>query len=76
MAVRKLAFLHNSSDEKSIAQVNLAHRDDYYMFIFMERGHINFLLDFEMREISMGEICFTQPGQVHSAIISKFLLKP
>ncbi|MFV0290208.1 MAG: AraC family transcriptional regulator [Mangrovibacterium sp.] len=69
VAARKMVFSRHSSDEMHIATIHHnQHRDDYYVFMLLEGGSVNLLLDFEVLELSAGELCFVQPGQVHAAL--------
>lgn len=46
---------------------NEAHRDDYYMFMFLEKAQIAFAVDFEDVELCAGSVFYIRPGQVHFA---------
>jgi len=42
-----------------------AHRDDYYIFLLIEKGRGNVLIDFEEREVNENSVFYILPGQVH-----------
>ena len=46
---------------------NEIHRDDYYMFMFMEKAQIVFAVDFEDVELHADSVFYIRPGQVHFA---------
>jgi AraC-like DNA-binding protein/mannose-6-phosphate isomerase-like protein (cupin superfamily) len=46
---------------------NVIHRDDYYMFLFLESGSIIFTIDFEEIQLQEKSILYVRPGQVHFA---------
>lgn len=46
---------------------NEIHRDDYYMFMFLEKAEITFAVDFEDVELCAGSVFYIRPGQVHFA---------
>lgn len=53
-----------SEEEKSSVNAQ-AHRDDYYIFLLVEKGKGTVLIDFEEREIAGNNIYCILPGQVH-----------
>ena len=61
-------------DENSLIQgvhyqpVDYAHKDDYYLFLFMKKGEAKMLIDFKEHVISENTIICIFPGQVHSPI--------
>lgn len=61
----KIAFSRHSSDIKT-SPIDYAHRDDYYIFLLIEKGKAKLLLDFEEYEITENEVYCILPGQVHS----------
>lgn len=46
---------------------NEIHRDDYYMFLFMEDASAAFTVDFEDIKLESGSVFYIRPGQVHFA---------
>lgn len=65
----KIAFSRHSSDRGNVSSVNYAHRDDYYIFILIEKikkAKVKLLLDFEEYEVSENEVYCILPGQIHS----------
>ncbi|MFV0553366.1 MAG: AraC family transcriptional regulator [Mangrovibacterium sp.] len=45
-----------------------AHRDDYYIFFFIEKGSAKLLIDFKTYEVKVNTVYFTLPEQVHSVV--------
>ena len=45
---------------------NMAHRDDYYMFMFTDTSDATFTIDFEEMHITGCAVFYVRPGQVHS----------
>jgi len=64
----KMAFLHYSSEKEQLPVIDYAHRDDYYIFIFLEKGRGKFLIDFEEYEMTESTVLCILPGQVHFPI--------
>ena len=55
------------SDELLIkSNKNMAHRDDYYMFLFLDTGDASFTVDFEEMQHMGCAVFYVRPGQVHS----------
>ena len=48
-----------------------AHRDDHYIFILQESGRNQFMLDFEMLDVSGAAVLYVMPGQVHHGVLSE-----
>lgn len=46
---------------------NVIHRDDYYMFLFLESGSATFAVDFEEIQLCEKSIFYIRPGQIHFA---------
>lgn len=46
---------------------NTVHRDDYYMFLFLETASATFSVDFKDIELTGKSIFYIRPGQVHFA---------
>jgi hypothetical protein len=46
----EIVSLLHVSENTQVPAIDYAHRDDYYMFIFMEEGQGKFLIDFEEYE--------------------------
>ncbi|MDR1403734.1 MAG: helix-turn-helix domain-containing protein [Tannerellaceae bacterium] len=44
---------------------NVAHRDDYYLFLFTESAESSYLLDFEEISVTGESLLYIRPGQVH-----------
>jgi AraC-like DNA-binding protein len=44
---------------------NVVHRDDYYMFLFMEAATAIFSIDFEEVHVQGESVFYVRPGQVH-----------
>lgn len=64
----KLVYLaENQNDWSNIDIANMeTHRDDYYVFIIMERCEVNITVDFKDFEIGNISIFYIAPGQVQS----------
>ncbi|WP_212004656.1 AraC family transcriptional regulator [Chitinophaga sp. HK235] len=45
-----------------------AHRDDHYLFLWVEKGSCLFMIDFETLPLKAGEIIYVYPGQVHACV--------
>ena len=57
------------SDELLIkSNKNMAHRDDYYMFLFLDKGEASFTIDFEEMQLTGCVVFYVCPGQVHSVL--------
>lgn len=44
---------------------SMAHRDDYYMFLFLETASVTFSVDFEEIYLPGQSVFYVRPGQVH-----------
>ena len=44
---------------------DVVHRDDYYMFLFMETATATFIVDFEDMQLQGESVFYVRPGQVH-----------
>ncbi len=53
-----------SGEEKSSVHTHI-HRDDYYIFLLIERGKDTMLIDFEEHEVTENNVYCILPGQVH-----------
>lgn len=53
-------ILKNNIDE--------VHRDDYYIFFFLETGEGLFSIDFDEIELTRNSVLYIRPGQVHFAV--------
>lgn len=53
-------YAENTKPEKY-----LAHRDDYYLFLFMDTEETVFTIDFEDIQVQGERIFYVRPGQVH-----------
>jgi len=60
--------LYNLSDGKEITKVNLDHKDDYFIFFFLQGGTAKVRIDFKEIEFGKNTVYCTIPGQVHSII--------
>ncbi|MDR2467111.1 MAG: helix-turn-helix transcriptional regulator [Prevotellaceae bacterium] len=61
----EIAVLRGSRDIDRFPAVDYAHRDDYYVFIFLEKGYVKFMIDFAEYELADAAALCIQPGQVH-----------
>jgi AraC-like DNA-binding protein len=61
----EMALLRYGSEKEQLPTINYAHRDDYYIFIFLEKGRGKFLIDFEEYEMTESMVYCILPGQVH-----------
>ncbi|WP_165027202.1 AraC family transcriptional regulator [Dysgonomonas sp. ZJ279] len=48
--------------------VNIIHRDDYYMFLFLEMAEGMLTIDFEEIKLTENTVLYVRPGQVHYAV--------
>jgi AraC-like DNA-binding protein len=55
-------------DHDSMSAIDYAHRDDYYIFIFLEKGTAKLTVDFEEQEITENTVLRILPGQVHAPL--------
>jgi AraC-like DNA-binding protein len=62
-----IAVLRNYLEESQFP-VNYAHRDDYYIFIFKEKGYAKLMIDFMEYEHTGATVLCILPGQVHLPI--------
>jgi AraC-like DNA-binding protein len=60
--------LQNISDNEEFSPVISDHKDDYFIFFFLQEGTIKGRIDFNEFEINECEVFCTIPGQVHSII--------
>lgn len=61
----EMVRLKHISIENHNQDINYAHRDDYYMFIFVENGGAKMLIDFEKQTINEGSVYYILPEQIH-----------
>lgn len=61
----EIAFLRYVSQNEQVPAVDYAHRDDYYIFLFIEKGEGKLLIDFKEYEITGTTVHCILPGQVH-----------
>lgn len=61
----ELARLKHISKESPTPAVDYAHRDDYYIFFFVEKGNVGLSIDFIEYDIKENSVCYILPGQVH-----------
>ncbi|MDR2038586.1 MAG: AraC family transcriptional regulator [Bacteroidales bacterium] len=55
----------SGEDQPQISSRMHAHRDDYYIFLLIEKGEGKVLIDFEACEIKEKSVLCIRPGQVH-----------
>jgi AraC-like DNA-binding protein len=67
----EIVFLRYVSENSQMAAINYAHRDDYYIFFFIEKGEGEFLIDFEEYEMTGSTVLCILPGQVHFPVSIK-----
>lgn len=60
-----IAWIKHISNNMHNHDINYAHRDDYYMFMFMESGEAKVLIDFEEYTMNENGIYYILPAQVH-----------
>ena len=60
-----IAKLKHISGEIHTPAVGYAHRDDYYIFFFMEKGNAKLLIDFEEYDVNENTVYYILPEQVH-----------
>ena len=61
-----MALLGRLPDDDSYRlEIDYAHRDDYYIFVFVEKGSAKFLIDFEEYQMRENTVHCILPGQVH-----------
>lgn len=46
--------------------IRYAHKDEYYLFFFLQKGTVQFMIDFKEIELKENSILCIVPGQVHS----------
>lgn len=61
----EVVFLRYISENGDTPEINYVHRDDYYIFQFIEKGYAKLSLDFEELEIKGNSVHCILPGQVH-----------
>ncbi|MDR1921033.1 MAG: helix-turn-helix transcriptional regulator [Candidatus Adiutrix sp.] len=64
----EIAFLRYVSEKEQAPPIKYAHRDDYYIFLFIETGRSRLLIDFEEYELTGAAVRCILPGQVHFPI--------
>ncbi|MFV0310333.1 MAG: AraC family ligand binding domain-containing protein [Dysgonomonas sp.] len=60
--IAKLKYL---SGDNYLPAADYAHRDDYYIFFFMEKGEARLLIDFKEYDIKANTVYYILPEQVH-----------
>jgi AraC-like DNA-binding protein len=65
----EIASLLCVSEHDSMPAIDYAHRDDYYIFIFLEKGTAKLMIDFEEQEITENTVICILPGQVHAPFV-------
>jgi AraC-like DNA-binding protein len=64
-----VSIRHISEQEhEQLHTVDYAHRDDYYIFILLEKGYAKLVIDFEEYEFAETSVLCILPGQVHFPI--------
>ncbi|MCC8173299.1 MAG: AraC family transcriptional regulator [Odoribacter sp.] len=61
----EIFIMRYMSGDEEIPAVNYAHKDDYYIFLFVEKGAGKMLIDFKEYEIRENSIHCILPGQIH-----------
>lgn len=64
----EIAFVKYVSESTHLPEApvgNYAHKDDYYVFLFIEKGKGELLIDFEKYELEGSTVRCILPGQVH-----------
>lgn len=57
----------NKEEDHNRARIMEAHRDNYYVFLILERGRVPMEVDFNQMEMVDASIIYIRPGQVHKA---------
>jgi AraC family transcriptional regulator, transcriptional activator of pobA len=60
--------LHNIPDNEEFTNIISDHKDDYFVFFFLQEGKLKGRVDFKDIEFSESTVFCTIPGQVHSII--------
>lgn len=63
-----MAFMRSFSEGEQVAAVDYAHRDEYFLLLFVERGTGKMLIDFKEYEIKGASVHCISPGQVHHPV--------
>ena len=63
-----IAVLRNHLEAGQFHAIDYAHRDDYYVFLFMEKGYAKMMIDFTEYEFDGTSALCIQPGQVHAPV--------
>lgn len=58
-------FMKRFSQFGRSAMKSYAHRDDYYMFVLLTEGSASVEIDFEIKELTPGNMIIVSPWQVH-----------
>ncbi len=61
----EIAIVRYISEDGELPAIDYAHKDDYYMFFFVEGGSGAILLDFQEFEVTGATIRCILPGQIH-----------
>lgn len=61
--------MDDSSDSKM--ETMGAHRDDHYLFFFIEKGNASIQVEFKERQCKAGTLYYVLPSQVHHRINHK-----
>lgn len=59
-------LLHHISENVEITEVDYDHKDDYYIFFFLQNGTAKLRIDFKEIELGKNMVFCIMPGQVHS----------
>lgn len=63
-------FLRQRGSDETFSNQTEPHRDDYYLFGVISKGHASVAIDFKELYLSAGEALILTPGQVHFSIDS------
>jgi AraC-like DNA-binding protein len=63
-----IVIMWHIPEHEQLHTIDYAHRDDYYVFIFMEKGNAKLGIDFEEYTFSGPSVLCILPGQVHFPI--------
>jgi AraC-like DNA-binding protein len=58
-------------DDTQAPGIDYAHRDDYFIFLFAEKGEATILIDFKEQTLTGAAVFCIMPGQVHLAVDHK-----
>lgn len=64
----EIAKLKHMSKDRHNLNIDYAHRDDYYIFFFIEKGNAKLLIDFREYELKENTVYYILPEQVHLVV--------